>query len=187
VLADAPLRLLMTPDPLAAVDAWRRAAGAWLDVLGFGPIETPARVVRARPGAELLAYAEPRGGGPIVLLVPAPIKRAYIWDLVPAAGVVRRCLERRLRPYVVRWTAPGLAGRGFGLADYADRLLEEAMTAIEAETGGRRARLRPRRRRGGGQRDPLSRRHGRVVAARRRARRSARPPATLAADPRLGG
>lgn len=120
-----------------AGDRLRRAAGAALDGIGLGPIQTPARLVRRAPGLELLAYAAPARAGPVVVLVPAPIKRAYIWDLAPEVSVVRRGLARGLRIYLIRWTEPGEAERDFGLADYADRLIVDALDAVEAETGER--------------------------------------------------
>jgi polyhydroxyalkanoate synthase len=69
-------------------------------------------------------------------MVPAPIKRAYIWDLAPGASVVRRCLRAGLGVYLIRWTDPGPTERDFGLADYADRLIAGAVDAIAAEPAG---------------------------------------------------
>lgn len=128
-------------DPLTSVDRLRRVAGVWLDAAGLGPIETPARLVHAGPAFEVLGYAEPGQSGPVVLLLPAPIKRAYIWDLAPGASVVRRCLERQLRVYLLRWTDPAKAERDLGLAEYAGSAIGDAIAAIEAETGERRAVL----------------------------------------------
>lgn len=128
-------------DPFTPADRLRRLAAAWLDTAGFGPVQAPARLVHAAHGFDVLGYAAPGGRGPVVLLVPAPIKRAYIWDLAPGASVVRHCLERQLRVYLLRWTEPGEAEREFGLGDYADRLIADALAAIEAETGERRVVL----------------------------------------------
>ena len=131
-------------DAFASADRVRRRTGAWLDAAGLGPRETPARLVHAGHGFDLLAYDElleydpPAAGGPVVLLLPAPIKRAYIWDLAPRVSVVRRCLERGLRVHLLRWTDPAASADGeLGLADYVTRLLPDAMRAIEAETGER--------------------------------------------------
>jgi len=52
-----------------------------------------------------------------VLLVPAPIKRGYIFDLLPSASVVRRCISAGLQPYLIEWRDP--AEEGWGLAEYA--------------------------------------------------------------------
>ena len=122
-------------------DQSRRALGRLLDAAGLGPIETPSRVVLTAPGVTLNAYAPPGAAGPAALLVPAPIKRAYIWDLAPGASVVRRCLGHGVRVYLLQWERPGAAEQGYGLADYADRLILDCLDAVEAESGERRAFL----------------------------------------------
>jgi polyhydroxyalkanoate synthase len=103
-----------------------------MDMLGFGPQETASRVALRMPGLTLKAYGDAAGKGPVILLVPAPIKRAYIWDLAPGASVVEQCLAHETRPYVVQWEQPEAA---FGLDDYADRLVLACVDAIRAETG----------------------------------------------------
>jgi polyhydroxyalkanoate synthase len=130
---------------LEHADLVRRERGRWLEACGLGPIETPARTVRFLPGAELRAYvdggpqARPCSAVPVLLIVPAPIKRAYIWDLAPEASVVRRCLEAGLRVYLIRWTEPecDATARDPGLEDYADRSIAASLDAIAADTGGR--------------------------------------------------
>ncbi|MBS1191993.1 MAG: poly(3-hydroxybutyrate) synthase subunit [Rhodocyclaceae bacterium] len=118
------------------MDRLRLRQGEWLDALGWGPRETPSRVLLRGPCLTLKGYPAAAADGPVVLLVPAPIKRAYIWDLAPGASVVQACLERGLRPYVVQWEMPG---EDAGLADYADRFLRECIEAIAADCGTRRA------------------------------------------------
>lgn len=118
-------------------DRIRRQVGNWLDALGYGPVETPSRILCAGPVFRLRCYPHRAGAGPALLLIPAPIKRAYIWDLDPRTSVVRRCLEADFRVYLLEWTEPDAAAEGFGLADYADRLIGDCLDAIEAETGRR--------------------------------------------------
>ncbi|HXH02150.1 MAG TPA: alpha/beta fold hydrolase [Candidatus Competibacteraceae bacterium] len=119
----------------AQTDRLRRLAGCCLDALGWGPEETPSQPVFAEPCLTLRRYDDGPAGKPAVLLIPAPIKAAYIWDLLPAVSAVRRCREGGLRVYLMQWRAPGEGERGFGLADYADRLVGDALDAIRAETG----------------------------------------------------
>lgn len=126
---------------LAQMDELRRWQGRVLDGLGLGPEEAPFRIVHTGPGMRLRRYAGGAAAGPVLLIVPAPIKRAYIWDLVPWASAVRRCLAAGVRVYLVEWTDPGPAEQEFGLAEYADRLLLDALDAVAAETGERRALL----------------------------------------------
>jgi polyhydroxyalkanoate synthase len=74
-----------------------------------------------------------------MLIVPAPIKRGYIWDLAPQISVVERCLQQGLRVYMAEWMHAGSdqPTHNFGLADYAHRLLIDCVDAIEAEAGQR--------------------------------------------------
>jgi len=121
-------------DAFTSADHVRRLTGTWLEAAGLRPRETPSRRIHAQPGFELRRYGGAADDGPAILLLPAPIKRAYIWDLAPRVSVVRRCLERRLRVYLLRWREHG----ELGLADYVDRLLADAVSAIEADSAGGR-------------------------------------------------
>jgi len=56
------------------------------------PQETPHTGVHGERGVALRRYGGDAASGPVVLIVPAPIKRPYIWDLAPEVSVVRRCL-----------------------------------------------------------------------------------------------
>jgi polyhydroxyalkanoate synthase subunit PhaC len=114
-----------------------------MDALGLGPVATPSRVVLRRPALTLRAYggAAHAGGRPALLIIPAPIKRAYIWDLVPWASAVQQCLRGGLGVYLIEWERPGSAGRELGLDDYAERLISDCLGAIEAETGQSRVAL----------------------------------------------
>ena len=116
----------------AQLDEARRMQGRALDALGFGPQETPSRVVLREPGLTLKAYAGTSSPGPAILMVPAPIKRAYIWDLAPGASVVEQCLASGARAYVAQWEEPR---ESFGLEDYGERLILACADAIRAETG----------------------------------------------------
>jgi polyhydroxyalkanoate synthase len=123
------------------VDDLRRWQGRLLECAGWGPIETPSRVVFSERGASLHAYTDNDRLGPVLVIVPAPIKRAYIWDLAPWASVVLQCVRNGLRVFLIEWTEPGAEEQRFGLVDYADRLIRECLDAVELETGQRRACL----------------------------------------------
>lgn len=120
----------------ARLDQTRRRMGRVYDALGLGPIETPARVVLQQSVATLKAFGA-AGAGPVALIVPAPIKRAYIWDLAPAVSVVQRLLRANMQVYLIQWERPEEADQGLGLADYADRLILACLDAIAVETGRR--------------------------------------------------
>jgi polyhydroxyalkanoate synthase len=120
-------------------DQLRRDYGIFLEALGLGPVRTVSRVLRDEAGLRLRTYGD-ASSSPAMLIVPAPIKRAYIWDLEPEVSVVRRCLAHGLQVYLAEWTEAGVAS-GFGLDCYADRLLRASLDAIADETGRRRVVL----------------------------------------------
>jgi polyhydroxyalkanoate synthase subunit PhaC len=110
-------------------DRLRRIQGAALDAAGLGPVETPYRVVHQAPGVALRAYGDTARPGPCVLIVPAPIKRPYIWDLAPEVSAVRRCMAAGLPVFLMDWQP---AGSGLGLRDYAERLILGCLEAAGA-------------------------------------------------------
>lgn len=119
----------------AQLDELRRWRGRMLDGFGVRPVQTPSRTVAALPGVTLIAYQEPDHSSLPILLVPAPIKRPYIWDLLPRVSVVQRCLQQRLQVYLLQWTRPGVLEAGFGLSEYGDDLILAAVNEIRRETG----------------------------------------------------
>jgi polyhydroxyalkanoate synthase len=103
------------------LDHLRRQQGLVCEVAGWGPIRTPStRALKGGPFT-LLSHAANRAAAPPVLLIPAPIKRGYIYDLLPSASVVQACIAAGLRPYLLEWQDP--TEQGWGLADYADASL----------------------------------------------------------------
>ncbi|WP_434903036.1 alpha/beta fold hydrolase [Bradyrhizobium sp. HKCCYLS20291] len=111
------------------LDRSRRMQGDLLDMLGFGPRETPYRVQLAGSHWMLRDY----GGGDQmqpVLIVAAPIKRPYIWDLLPVVSAIRRCLEASLHVYLLEWMPASAETADVGLAEYV-RAIEAALAAIE--------------------------------------------------------
>jgi polyhydroxyalkanoate synthase len=112
------------------LDRMRRAQGSLLDAAGLGPLETPYREVHREPGLALRRYGSERQSGPLVLIVPAPIKRPYIWDLSPEVSAVRRCLDAGAQVLLADWQP---APAHFGLADYGERLILACLDAAGAE------------------------------------------------------
>lgn len=119
----------------AGMDFARRGIGIDLDYLGLGPRESAYRIALEIPGARLRAYHDASESGPPLLIIPAPFKRPYIWDLLPEVSVVRRFLSRGFRVYLTDWTTPDGGEDDFGLADYACRIPLAATKAIRDETG----------------------------------------------------
>lgn len=124
------------------LDRSRRWQGWSLDALGLGPVETPFRIAFRAPGLTLRAYHDSVDRtAPVLLIVPAPIKRPYIWDLAPAGSVVRQCLREGMKVYMIEWVEPGIKEEGFGLANYADRLILDCLEFIKQEEGKSRVFL----------------------------------------------
>ena len=119
---------------LAFMDAWRQAQGAALEGLGSGPTECGYHVIAS--GRRLRDYGA-RDARPCLLIVAAPIKRPYLWDLAPPVSAVRYCLDHRLRVYLLEWTPPRRGRGNAGLAEYAGRAIGEAVANISRETGTR--------------------------------------------------
>lgn len=120
---------------LKNMDRSRQARGKLLERAGYGPQETPHTVLHREPGLNLRSYGSDDPDAPAALLVPAPIKRSYIWDLAPRISVVRRWIEAGYRVYLAEWTPVREDGDDFGLDDYGERLLEACRRAIAADSG----------------------------------------------------
>jgi polyhydroxyalkanoate synthase len=120
---------------LAGLDELRRFQGRVLDRLGLGPRQLPSRVLVETPAMRVRSYPAD-GSRPPVLLVAAPIKRAYIWDLTPRASTVRRVAGAGFAVHLVEWLDPTPADADQGLQAYADLLLGQAVEAVR-RVGGR--------------------------------------------------
>jgi len=119
----------------AMMDTLRKAQGEALEGLGFGPNECGYRVLASGPRWRLRDYGGPDAGPP-VLIVAAPIKRPYLWDLAPSVSAVRYCLGEGLRVYLLEWRAPSSTNGNAGLAEYADQDIGEAIARVSREIGG---------------------------------------------------
>jgi polyhydroxyalkanoate synthase len=118
----------------ALADILRRAQGGTLERLGFGPANHSYRILASGAHWRLRDYSE-SGAGPPLLIVPAPIKRPYIWDLAPSASAVRYC-QQHLPAFLLEWTPPLSAEGGAGLDEYANKAIGEAMAEVSKTSGG---------------------------------------------------
>lgn len=87
-------------------------------------VEPP--VVWAEGESRLLDYGGP---GKPVLFVPSLVNRAYVLDLAEGQSMLR-FLAGRHRVLLLDWGWPGVAERGFALADYIAGRLERALLAV---------------------------------------------------------
>ena len=114
------------------LDALRLAIGAGLDGLGRGPRPSASRVLHEEAGLRLRCY-EGGGEGPVLLIVPAPIKAHWIWDLTPDCSVVRAALARGCRLHLLEWTS---APADWGLDEHV-AAVARAVAQVQAHAGGR--------------------------------------------------
>jgi polyhydroxyalkanoate synthase len=68
---------------LSMSDALRRSLGRLMDDAGLAPHETPWYSVLQQSDLQLRRYGQHAGEACPVLIVPAPIKRPHIFDLLP--------------------------------------------------------------------------------------------------------
>ena len=116
------------------LDIVRRAQGIVYANAGFGPQECDYSVIHATPRWRLRTYEGDQKGPPI-LIVAAPFKQPYIWDLTPSVSPVRYCLTRGFRVFLLEWAPPSPDGDA-GLADYADEPIGQSIAHIREAAGG---------------------------------------------------
>lgn len=111
-----------------ALDTIRRAQFGMIDILrciqgdavaafGLGPTECPYQIVASGPYWRLRDYGDHASRS--LLIVAAPIKRPYIWDLVPSASAIRHCLRQGLHVNLLDWMPASRQTSNNGLDDYA--------------------------------------------------------------------
>jgi len=103
----------------AVADILRRAQGTALDLVGLGPRESEYQIVASSSGWRLRSYSS-SGRGPTMLIVSAPIKRPYIWDLAPALSAVRLCEGQGFHIFLLEWIPPEESEHGRGLVEFVD-------------------------------------------------------------------
>lgn len=126
-------------------DRIRKFQGTALDQLGLGPHESDYRIIYTRPGVRVRHYGPEPGqemasetAAPALLIVPAPIKQAYIWDLIPDRSVVCRALDHGFAVYMLEWAVPDAQTTAWGLEDYTDSMLADCMDAVALHAGAER-------------------------------------------------
>jgi polyhydroxyalkanoate synthase len=71
-----------------------------------------------------------------VLIVAAPIKRPYIWDLAPTRSAIRYCLNQQLSVYLLEWLSPAGGQGSAGLDAYAGQAISECLAWAVRDAGG---------------------------------------------------
>jgi polyhydroxyalkanoate synthase len=119
----------------ALMDALRGVQGDVFGACGLGPVECSYRVLASGPHWRLRAYGK-AGGRPPLLIVAAPIKRPYIWDLAPTSSAVRYCLNEQLSVYLLEWLPPASGQGSTGLDAYAGEAISECLAGAARDSGG---------------------------------------------------
>ncbi|SPP93082.1 alpha/beta fold hydrolase [Bradyrhizobium vignae] len=83
-------------------DVLRQSLGTLLDNAGYAPQEMTWYRVQ-HPDLQLRRYFSNSAATNPVLIVPAPIKRPYIFDLLPQVSVIRRLADAGFAVYLHEW------------------------------------------------------------------------------------
>jgi polyhydroxyalkanoate synthase subunit PhaC len=122
--------------PFAMADILRRAQADALGAFGLRPTECRYRVVASGSHWRLRDYAD-QDTSTSLLIVAAPIKRPYIWDLAPSVSAVRRCMRERLHVYLLEWMPASPDNANKGLDEYTDAICEcIAIVSVESRSTG---------------------------------------------------
>jgi polyhydroxyalkanoate synthase len=120
----------------AFADLLRRTQGDLLGVCGLNPREAPRRIVAKGRHWRLRDYAE-HDSLPRLLIVAAPIKRPYIWDLAPPVSAIRHCLAHGHHVYLLEWMPASGHTENNGLDDYVQAIGECVAKISDDVTGAK--------------------------------------------------
>jgi len=120
---DTPLDIVQRAQ-FAWSDILRRAQGNVVGAFGFDPREHSYRVLASGPYWRLRDYGGRGSSATPLLLIAAPIKRPYIWDLAPAASAVRYCLRQGLRVNMLEWKPASRLTGNPGLDEYMQAIAD---------------------------------------------------------------
>jgi poly[(R)-3-hydroxyalkanoate] polymerase subunit PhaC len=115
-------------------DILRRAQGNVVAAFGLGPSECAYRVIACGPSWRLRDYGNHETSHSLVI-VAAPIKRPYIWDLAPSASAIGYCLREGLHVYLLEWLPASRPTSNAGL-DECMLAISECIAKVSAESRG---------------------------------------------------
>ena len=102
-------------------DILRRAQGHAFEALGLGPNECPYQIAASGPFWRLRDYGN-HAAAPSVLIIAAPIKRPYIWDLSPTASAIRYCMRQGMHVHLLEWLPASQTTGNIGLSEYTEAI-----------------------------------------------------------------
>jgi polyhydroxyalkanoate synthase len=104
------------------MDIMRRTQGEALAALGAAPDEHPYQIAASGGYWRLRDYGG--HGASLLLIVAAPIKRPYVWDLSPAASAISCCLRYDLHVNLLEWLPASSDTGNFGFDECASAISE---------------------------------------------------------------
>lgn len=125
--------------PFALADIVRGAHAQAIAAFGLSPKECPYRLVASGSHWHLRDYAT-QSTSPSFLIVAAPIKRPYIWDLAPSVSAIRRLLQEGFHVYLLEWTQEADRRQNRGLDEHC-KAISECVSIIRRQAGGKRPYL----------------------------------------------
>jgi polyhydroxyalkanoate synthase len=120
--------------PFIIADVLRRAQSEAIAAFGLSPQECLYRIVASGTHWHLRDYAA-QSTSPPLLIVAAPIKRPYIWDLAPSVSPVSRCLQEGLHVYLLEWASEAVRTQNIGLKEHA-KAITECVAMISSKAAG---------------------------------------------------
>jgi polyhydroxyalkanoate synthase len=100
------------------IDMMRRAQGDAIEWFGLGPSGCPYQILSSSRHWSLRDYSDHHTSLSI-LIIAAPIKRPYIWDLSPSASAIRLCLQQGFHVYLLEWMPASCRTSNSGIDEYA--------------------------------------------------------------------
>ena len=115
-------------------DLVRRLQGQAWGAFGFDAVETPHRIIASGPFWRLRDYGQQINGQPL-LIVAAPIKRPYIWDLTASTSAIRNILAQGFRVQLLEWLPASQTTGMNGFNEYT-QAVSECVARFSSENGG---------------------------------------------------
>lgn len=116
------------------VDVLRRIQGDIIAAYGLGPTEAPYQIIASDSYWRLRDYGDQTASCSL-LIVAAPIKRPYIWDLTPSASAIRNCQRNDLHVHLLEWMPARRVTNNNGL-DETVAAVSDCVATVSAEARG---------------------------------------------------
>ena len=115
-------------------DILRRAQGDVVGAFGLDPQESPHQIITSRAHWRLRDYGGTHRSLSL-LIIAAPIKRPYIWDLAPSISAISFCLHQGLYVQLLEWMPASPSTGNCGLDQYV-LAISEAVAAVTTAAQG---------------------------------------------------